>query len=77
MTTAFIEANQDRIIVTAQSAEDVREATLGLFMRCGEAFCDFTTPVQQADGAFVATGHVRLNNLQLSNHAYPVDAYKR
>ncbi len=60
--TATVEAHRDRIVVTGATAEQVREETLGLFLRCGAAYADFTSPVQQPNGAYVATGLVRLND---------------
>lgn len=60
MSKVTVEAIRDRVIITGQSADDVREEINTIFKNCTAAFADFTSPVRQADGAYVATGLVRL-----------------
>ena len=60
MIGTYVEAQRNRIIITGETADAVRMATLEILTCCSPAFADFTSPVRQADGAFVATGLVRL-----------------
>lgn len=58
----LVEADKGGIIVTGDNKADVYAETLRITERCGEIFCSFITPVQQADGRFVSRGNVVINS---------------
>lgn len=56
----MIEANRNRIIVTAPTLAEVQEDINGLLRCVGETYVRFTDPVKQADSQYVSTGRVVL-----------------
>lgn len=64
MNDPVIEANRDRVTITGSSSPVVIEAIQRMFLGLTAAYIDFTSPVRQADGQFVATGHVRLTDAE-------------